>query len=293
MTLLRRARPLLGTLVEVAVDAGPDGAAAMHAISEAFALIEHLHARMGFHCPHSDVSRINRARPGAIVPVGADTWEVLSAATSFSAASQGLFDVTIAPLMERAGFLPSEADAPPAAVGWQGLELLDGQRLRLQRAVRVDLGGIAKGYAVDRAVALLQAVGMRAGHVNAGGDLRVFGHRPDAVQVRHPQAPTRTLSLPLDLPAAATSAGYFQQRAWAGTTVLPIVDPRRSAPCAASRSVTVFARDCMTADALTKIVYVAPQQSGPILARFGARALVMEQGDGEALCGTHEDRHRV
>ena len=279
MTLSLRARPLLGTLVEIGAS-GPDPRAVPAAIEAAFAAVARVHALMSYHDPDSDVSRINREAVNRPVTVAAQTWQVLAAATDMARASEGLFDVTIAPTLARFGLLPRHRDCPRAhgAARWPHVDLLPGHRVRLARPLRIDLSGIAKGYAVDRAIDALRQAGMTVGRVNAGGDLRAFGDTAQTLRVRRLDAPTATLPLVnLRNGACATSAAYFSARRHQGQPVCALIDPLTRAPCNMNRSVTVLAPNCMTADALTKVVHADPLRALPVLARFGARALMIER----------------
>lgn len=278
MTALLRARPLLGTLVEVAVDGPMPRAQAGHAIDRAFTAVARVQALMSFHDPDSELSRINREAWLRPVPVSDETWQVLSAARQLGETSGGLFDITVAPVLERAGFLPRHADQLPASGrgGWRDIELLPGQRVRLARRLRLDLGGIAKGFAVDQAIAQLRAADVANGSVNAGGDLRVLGAPLHTLHLRHPAMPTHTLPVMTAHAAAATSAGYFQNRRWAGRQCCPIVHPATRRLCDAGRSVTVFADQCLVADALTKILYADPERGSRVLDQYRARAVLLE-----------------
>jgi hypothetical protein len=153
-----------------------------------------VHRLMSVHCDTSDVARIGREAYLRPVRVHRWTYRVLSCAKLLSDASGGAFDVTLG--REAA----SHAD----------ITLLPGDRVRLKRRAEIDLGGIAKGFAVDRAVAALRRSGARTGSVNAGGDLRIFGAVPQTVRVRIPASPWMTLPLATRNEGAfATSAGYF------------------------------------------------------------------------------------
>jgi thiamine biosynthesis lipoprotein len=274
-----RARPLLGTLVEIAAA----GSRAGVAIERAFAAVEEVHRLMSYHDVKSDVSRINREGPSREVEVSRHTWRVLEAARAFAEQSGGLFDITIAPALAALGFLPRHRDFPRATTGdWRNIELREPNRVRLTRRVRIDLGGIAKGYAVDRAVEVLRSLGVQAGRVNAGGDLRIYGSAPQTVRVRCPDAPT-SLGPRLSVRdgAAATSADYFSARYRRGRRVTPIVHPGARTACARGRSVTVLAADCLTADALTKVVHADPERAVTALMTHSARALMLESSHGE------------
>lgn len=273
---IRRARPLLGTLVDIAAV----GRHAETAIAAAFEAVTRVQRLMSYHDPDSDVSRINREAALRPVPVNPWTWQVLACARRISQESDGLFDITIAPTLARLGYLPRHADFPRCSGqgDWRHVELLDGHRVRLARRVRIDLGGIAKGFAVDQAIAVLRAHGMERARVNAGGDLARFGPGVEPVHLRHPAIPTVLLPLAeLHSGAAATSAGYFAARRWQGRCVTPHVHPKMRRALAPDRSATVLAPDCMSADALTKVVLVDPAAAPRVLARFGARALLLER----------------
>ena len=190
-----------------------------------------------------------------------------------------MFDITIAPTLTQLGFLPRHADFPRSSgqSDWRHVKLLPGNRVRLLRRLCIDVSGIAKGYAVDVAVQALLDGGMTAGRVNAGGDLRLFGNAAQTIQLRHPIKPSQQLSLlEISEGAVATSAGYYTNRRHQGRMVTPLIHPHTRVACGVERSVTVVAQDCMTADALTKVVHADPAQAATVLARFDARALMLE-----------------
>ncbi len=280
-----RARPLLGTLVEIAAT-GAIGRVS-HAISQAFDAIAEIQALMSYQDPASELSRINQFGFTDPVPVHHHTWTVLRSAQELSATSRGLFDVTIAPTLTRLGFLPRHANFPRASRhgDWRHIVLLPDQRVQLMRQVRLDLSGIAKGYAVDVAIAILQSAGIHAGRVNAGGDLRVFGATEQTIHVRAPHAPTQTMPLvQLNEGAAATSAAYFAQRRHAQRSVTPLIHPYTRSASSSERSITVLASNCMLADALTKVVQADPVQATSVLAHYQARALIVEHDPVSGGC---------
>ncbi len=272
-----RARPQLGTVVEISAT-GALGRV-RQAIDQAFDAVADVHALMSYQDPESELSHINRCAFTEAVPVHAHTWQVLNAACSLAEASAGLFDITIAPTLTRLGFLPRHPGFPRVSRhgNWRHVALLPNQRVRLLRRLRLDLSGIAKGYAVDVAIHTLQAAGMHAGRVNAGGDLRVFGATPQTIHVRAPHAPTQALPLlQWTDGAAATSAAYFSPHRQAQQRVAPLIHPYTRTACNSERSITVLAPNCMHADALTKVVHADPAQATQILKRYQARALIVE-----------------
>lgn len=283
---LIRARPMLGTIVEISAS-GSSAAQTQVAIAKAFAAIETVHGLMSYHDANSDVSRINRDAFDAEVQVDAHTYRVLRAARLMAEASNGVFDISIAPQLTRLGFLPRHADFPktPCRGNWRDIVLLPHNRVRLACTLNIDLSGIAKGYAVDLAIRALADAGMVAGRVNAGGDLRVFGSAEQSISVRVPHAHTRTIPL-LELThgAAATSAGYYSERMHQEQMVTPIIHPHSKLACASGYSVTVLAKDCMTADALTKVVYANPRGAAAVLKSYKARALIVEHDPQSGAC---------
>ena len=205
---VRRARPLLGTFVEITAQGGNE--TKLHRlIDEAFAAVCQVHKLMNFHDPESDVARLNRAGFTKDVTVHPWTWQVLQAAGEFSRQSDGAFDITVAPLLKRRNDRTRFDCDPDASSTWREVSLRKNCRAFFRRRAAVDLGGIAKGFAVDRAVEALIAGGAQSGIVNAGGDLRVFGPEPRLVHIRHPQNP-KTIggAIMLRESSLATSALY-------------------------------------------------------------------------------------
>jgi FAD:protein FMN transferase len=239
---------------------------------------------MSFHEPDSDVARLNREACARAVAVDAWTFTVLKAALDLNRRSAGAFDVTVAPVLEDLGLLPrSDRSSPPTRTSTgDAIELLEGCRVRFRdRGVRIDLGGIAKGFAVDRAVDALRARGVRCGLVNAGGDLAAFGPQPHTVHIRDPRDPRRLMcALDVSEEALATSGALFDPLRSEEATAVAIIDPGTGAPAQAVRGATVRAVTCMLADALTKAVMVAPASAPALLASLRASALIV-LADGE------------
>ena len=282
---IRRARPLLGTFVEIAA-AGAPRRDLQHAIDKAFAAVAQVHRLMSFHDAASDVSRLNREAAVRAVAVHAWTYQVLETAAELNRRSGRLFDVTVAPLLQQRGLLPRHAHdhdpivertTPAGAV-----DLLAGGRVRCRDpGVRIDLGGIAKGFAVDRAVAVLREHGLPHGLVNAGGDLAAFGPQPQAIHIRNPMRASGVLGRAEIADAALASSGRMfdaLQSAEAGDCA--VFDPNTQSPVRRIVGATVRAPSCMIADALTKVVMIAGEGASDLLRRYRADALfVLESGD--------------
>lgn len=234
----------------------------------------------------SEVARLNGALDatvaGAPLAVEPETARVLAAALAVAAASEGAFDITVEPLVRLWGFLGGEKRVPAAteiaallpAVGHRHLQLDAAGQLRALRAgVRIDLGGIAKGYAVDCLRDSLAALGVENALVDLSGNLALRGRRPDGepwrVGLRDPADGSRTLgTLRLPRPAVATSGDYEQFFAAGGKRYGHILDPRTGWPVDSLASVTVVMDSAMQADAWATALTVL----GPTAARRLAAA---------------------
>ena len=229
---IERARPLLGTVVAVRVR-GAAPRTADRAIDQAFAAILEIHRLMSFQESGSDVSRLNREAARAPVTVHAHTFRVLAWAARMAHLSQGLFDASIGSTLVEWGILaPPDAPALPASAraSFHDIELGSGRQVFFKRPLWIDLGGIAKGYAVDRAVAALHACGVTSACVNAGGDLRTVGPEAERVAIRTAAVAADVLPLvEIRRGALATSGSMISVRSHAGETVGCHVE-RKNAP---------------------------------------------------------------
>jgi thiamine biosynthesis lipoprotein len=244
------------------------------AIDGAFEEIAAIHRLMSFHEAESDVARLNREAHRGAVQVDFRTFEVLSCARSMSAASGGSFDITVAPALVRRGALPKPSGAPAAHpdADWRDVELLGDRRVHFRRPLWIDLGGIAKGYAVDRAMEILARFAPARACVNAGGDLRICGRERIALDAGEGDA-----FIDLEDGALASSSGIVSGvREDAGTHI----DPLGARFGNGHRFVSVAGPSCMAADALTKIVMVQGRSSADILSRCGAVACLHDAATG-------------
>ena len=275
---LRRARPLLGTFVEIAA-AGAAPAEMNAAIDDAFAAVAEVHRLMSFHEPASDVSRLNRPAATGAIAVHPWTYRVLKLALELHRRSAGVFDISVAPALQALGLLPRVAGGaawPPTDVAQDAIELRPDGQVRIHHpGVTLDLGGIAKGFAVDRAVDALRRCGMTWALVNAGGDMAAFGQgEPVAVHIRDPRDPLRIMHLStIANEALATSGGRIDPLRAAGAAAAAVIDPQTGRPAAAIAGATVRAATCVMADALTKIVMIMGEASAALLAHYAAGAM--------------------
>jgi thiamine biosynthesis lipoprotein len=256
------------------------------AIDRAFNAIARVDRQMSFHHSASDVSRINREAFQRKVTVDPWTWRVLRAAQELSHESDGVFDITVARKLMQWKYLPRRYRNVSEG-NWRDIVLEKNCTVRFRQRVIVDLGGIAKGFGVDRAVEALKCAGVPSGVVNAGGDLRVFGLKSELVHLRRPAEPMRPAgAIKLRERALATSGIYFAQKRCGRAVVSSLLDGRTCRSARKLISVSVAASACMIADALTKIAFVLREKSAPLLARYHADALLLEH-DGAPLWMFH------
>jgi FAD:protein FMN transferase len=265
---------MLGTFVEI--DAPGDDGRVKAAVDEAFRVIEEVQRRMSFHDPESDLSRLNREARCRAVRVHPSTWFVLTKAMEIAAASDGAFDPSVVTVLDPGSTQSSIGNADIDYGNWSNVEFLSQYRIRYSRPLRLDLGGIAKGFAVDMAIEALQAFGLNAGLVSAGGDLRAFG-ADYLVHLRHPGGPTGLLPpVLLREEALATSANTFSRSGESPEEIAHLVEPHSKVLWRGNGSVTVRSPSCMVADALTKVVLFGGDGARAVLARYGSTAMIFD-----------------
>jgi len=266
---IRRSQPKLGTFVTITAF-GLDRAALLAAMDAAFAEFDRVDELMSIHRADSELSALNRAAGQGEVAVSEDLFQVLQAAQSIHQRSGGAFDVTIRPVADLWGFiwkvhrLPTEAElrSALAKVGFEKV-ILNPQTLGVritEPGVSIDLGGIAKGYAVDRAVERLKSMGVSSAMVKAGGDLRVLGLPPGEdhwqVQLEDPDKRGRRMALRMKSGALSTSGDYENFFDVEGRRFSHILNPRDGMPVEGVAACTVLAPTCMESDALATTFFI-------------------------------------
>ena len=293
--LVRRARPLMGTLVGVAVRGdAPD--AAERAIRNVFAEMERLESILSEWRPDSAVSQVNRSAGEAPVRVPRDLIEVLQVAAGVSHASAGAFDSTWAALsgmwrFHDPDFRPPSADAVESVrrlVDYRDV-VLDVRARTLflkRRGMRLGLGGIAKAYIAERAADLAVASGVNHILIDAGGDVVARGRRgerPWSAGVRHPRAASCLLAtVDLGDEVLATSGDYEHFVDMDGHRYHHLLDPRTGSPASASQSATVIAANGALAEALSTALFVLGPPGLEILSTFAQTAALLVDGNGVA-----------
>lgn len=300
---MRRQEAIMGTAitVELWADDPRAGAAACAAVMEEMHRIDR---QMSPHKPASELSRINREAGQRAVPLSEEMYRLVASALEFSRLSGGAFDISYAAVGHlydyRTGRRPDDATlaAARAAIGWKSLHLdRQARTLRFGKpGMRIDLGGFAKGHAVDHAAAILRRRGIQHAMVSAGGDSRVIGDRrgrPWSVAIRDPRREGGVVAvLPLEDTSISTSGDYerfFEERDADGrvTRHHHLIDPGTGRSPSAVRSVTVLAEDGLTSEALSKSVFVLGVEQGLALVESlpGVDAAVVD-ADGRLHAST-------
>ena len=249
-------------------------------LERALAEIRRLEALMTTWRDDSEISRINAAAGKAPVVVGAETLAVIQKSVWMSERSEGVFDITFEAMHGVWKFDQDHDDEIPArgAVD-RARKLIDYRKIKvdsdkssvmLERAgMRMSLGGIAKGYAVDAAARMLEKEGLPSYFVQAGGDLYVKGRKPDGapwrVGVRDPRGRDATdyfAMLEVEDHAFSTAGDYERSFIKNGKRYHHILDPRTGYPSTTSRSVTIWAKDAFTADAIDDAVFILGAEKG-------------------------------
>lgn len=267
-------------------------------IDSAFSEIRRVESLMTDYSDSSEVGRINLAAGKETTQVSSELSRLLIAARQFSEESNGAFDVSVGPFVKAWDFLTAEPEIPLRGkirmlrqiVGFRKITL-DERRVYLQdRGMRIDLGAIAKGHAVDQAIDALKRNGVKHAIVDLGGNLGVWWegtHSLDStvaeILVRHPRIEGKYFgALRVGSSGISTSGDYQLYFVKNGTRYHHILDPKTGYPASDVVSVTIIADDAMHADALSTLVFVLGREKGMQLIRKhkGVDGLIVwEEGD--------------
>jgi thiamine biosynthesis lipoprotein len=270
---LYREEDIMGTRCAVEIWA-TDRAAGNAAMEAVLADMRRIDALMSTYKPDSEISRVNANAAREPVAITAELFGLLQTAQQYSALSKGAFDVTYASVGYlydyRQHFHPDEKSIAAAlpAVDYRQLKLDAANRTVFfgKPGMRIDLGGIAKGYAVDRGIEILKARGFTHAMVNAGGDTRVSGDRfgkPWVVGIRHPDRKDEVaLRIPLTDAAFSTSGDYERFFDEGGVRYHHIIDPKTGHSPHSVRSVTIIASNATRTDGLSKTVFILGPKAG-------------------------------
>ncbi|HSJ14713.1 MAG TPA: FAD:protein FMN transferase [Longimicrobiales bacterium] len=310
--------PVMGTFLQARAHA-PDSVVARAALRAARQAVFRVDSLMSTYRPESEISHLNaRAGTGEWQQLSRESMAVLIASRRAADASGGAFDISVGPLMEAWGFRTPRAGRPDAGaldrararVGYRGVELDSaGGRARLARpGMAVDLGAIAKGYALDLAGEAMRRAGGTAGMIDLGGNVLVFGAPgPERtawrIGILDPADRDGTIgTIAVREGSVATSGNYEQFFEWDGVRYSHIMDARTGRPARGTAQVTVVAPGGLQADILSTVLFIlGPEAGRPLLEEpLGAGAAALWVADsaaagtaGRIVAGADPGRFRI
>lgn len=283
MNTITHSRPLLGTFVEIVIQDKELPERVLHDLAEiAFGRIARVQSLMSFTDPSSELSRLNAC--GHLHPLSINAWtrEVIEEAQRLGKASEGVFDIAIAPELALPNFQLLERDVE--ATTYRDIVLHHDGRVSFKRPLRLDLGALAKGFAVDKAAEILADASVHSATINAGGDIRFIGRRPATLPLRNPiSLEDGSLKAPVKGSAVVTSAAYYANRRHHWRKVNHILHPETGKPMRSNVSVSVFARTCVQAKALTRVVLLDEPGSWQALLKREKASAVFVTAKGELV----------
>ena len=292
---MERTEAIMGTrcYVELWADDPAKGNEAVDAVMAELRRIDNL---MSHYKPESQLSQINQYANERPVQVDKELFDLIKLSTHYSQITEGAFDITYASV----GYLydyprhvhPTEEQIREKlpADNWRNM-LLDEEHhtVRFEHpGMRIDLGGIGKGYAVDRGIDILKARGIERALVTAGGDSRIIGDRmgrPWLVAIRHPDNPSKVVTrIPLSDSAVSTSGDYERYFDEGGVRYHHIIDPRTGHSASKVRSATILAPTATQTDGMSKTAFVlGPEKALEIINRMPQYDAVFVLPDGRVL----------
>ncbi len=296
--LYRDTRPLMGTIVEISI-CHTEEPQALIVLQKAFEEMARIENMMSQYREGSEISRINAQAFGHPVKVSDELFDLLQESVKYNKITHGAFDISVGPLMKLWPFYKEGIILPTRQEITAALRSVGTDKIRLdakektvefsQPNMALDLGGIAKGYAVDRAIRIIKAAGVKCALVNAGGDLYALGKKPDGTKwrmgVQHPRELDRLVcAFDIENEAIATSGDYERFFIKDGRRYCHILDPTTGMPATGSVSVTIQANNATQADALATGVFVLGPERGLDLVESlpGVEgAVIFQGGDGK------------
>lgn len=286
---------IMGTRIAVELWA-QDAAAGNTAIDAVLEEMRRVDAAMSTYKPTSELSLVNAKAAGGPVQISAELFELLATSLEYSRITDGAFDVTYASVGYMYDFRkhvrPNEEQIEKALPGINYRHVLLDPKTRSVRfaraGVRIDLGGIGKGHAVDRGIAVLRARGIERALVTAGGDSRIMGDRfgqPWVVGIRHPDRKEEVIArIPLEDAAISTSGDYERYFDDSGVRYHHIIDPHTGDSARKVRSATIISSTATRTDGLSKTAFVlGPDQALKLYNRLQDVDAVLVTPDGRVL----------
>jgi FAD:protein FMN transferase len=290
-----RTDAIMGTSIYVEVW-GEDGAEAEQAIDAVMADMRRIDELMSHYKPESQLSQINARAAQEPVQVDPELFDLIKLSTHYSIITEGAFDITYASVGHLYDFphhvKPTEAQIKQAlpGVNWRNM-LLDPEQHTVRfehQGMRIDLGGIGKGYAVDHGIGILQARGIQHALVTAGGDSRIIGDRmgrPWVVGIRNPDDKNKVVTrIPLVNSAMSTSGDYERYFDENGVRYHHIIDPRTGHSASKVRSATVLGPTATETDGMSKTAFVlGPEKALEIINRMPQYDAIFVTPEGKVL----------
>ncbi len=283
--IYRKSKILMDTFVTITVVSDSENSAGK-AIDNAFSEIERLEKLSNFFSSESEVSRINKNAGISGVRVSPDILDILNKAIMVSEKTEGAFDVTIGPVITLYDF--HKKIKPEESAVKKNLSLVDYRELIIdrnksaaflkKRGMLIDLGGIAKGYAADKAVEALKRNGINSGLVSVAGDIKAFGLKPDGkpwkIGIRNPRSKSKEddvmATIELNDMAISTSGDYERCFILDGKRYHHLLSPRTGYPAEGCQSVSVITKECAFTDAFaTGIFILGPEKGLKVLGKDG------------------------
>jgi thiamine biosynthesis lipoprotein len=250
MNSINRCKPLLGTYVEIDIAGEYPDDTLLDMSENMFLRIQQIENIMSFHKCNSELSYLNTNAYYHKCIISDEMCDVLSQALRMSELTKGLYDISIGGELVKNGFLPEQATRSDKKANFKDI-LIDGNKVKFSKRLQIDLGGIAKGYAVDQALLTIKNKEVKV-TINAGGDLSTNDWDNKLIDIRVPSLKNKkTVSIKMRNKAVATSASYYFDN-----NKNPIIDPKSKQMISDKRSVSVFAPSCALADALTKVAFL-------------------------------------
>ncbi|MDI6870521.1 MAG: FAD:protein FMN transferase [Bacillota bacterium] len=291
----------MDTLVSVTVY----GPRAVESGRAALAEFQRLDKLLSAYRSDSDLGRVNAAAGKEAARVSRETVELVALALRYAALSGGKFDPTVGPLVRLWGIEAGRAEPPAPGEVEEARRLVDyrrvmvdvpGRRLYLpEPGMALDLGGVAKGYAAERAVELLRQRGVKSALIDAGGNIVALGARPDGspwrIGLRHPRRPGEVLGVVEVVNRAVVTSGDYERYFEAGgRRYHHLLDPAAGYPAEGLQSVTVVGPSSTVADILSTAAFVLGPERGPAFVRKHGMAAITVDAVGEVRVAPELER---
>ncbi|MFT4718217.1 MAG: thiamine biosynthesis lipoprotein [Rickettsiales bacterium] len=273
MNTINRCKALLGTYVEMNISGDFLDDDLLNMSQGIFLRIEEIENLMSFHKYDSELSYINSNAYHQSCSISNEMYDVLKQALVISELTNGLYDISIGSELVKNGFLPDRSIKSDNSANFRDISLGD-NKVKFSKRLQIDLGGIAKGYAVDQALLTIKNKDVKV-VINAGGDLIMNDWIHKSIDIKVPSlASNKMVNIKMKNKAVATSASYYFDN-----NKNPIVSPNTKRMVDDKRSVSVFAPNCMLADALTKVAFLDKNYMSLIKSLDAEVIFVNEFGD--------------